>query len=142
MKPSEVQFYARTASDALVSDLHQFVEQFVIAVDFQEPLPVTAETQLDSLPEWDSLAALGVIVMCDTDYGVTITGDDLKACVNVGDIFGRVLKKKGRLMAASRSTTSDSAASRAAFRRRSSGISIARTRRSPSVNAWSATSGS
>ena len=74
--------------------MNNFVDGFIVAVDFQEPLPINADTELASLPEWDSLAALGVIVMCDTDYGVTITGDDLKSCRTVGDIFARVELKK------------------------------------------------
>ena len=78
----------------IAPEVSAFVEQFVIAVDFQKQVPVSAETPLDSLPEWDSLAALGVIVMCDSDYGVTITGDDLRACITVGDIFTRVEQKK------------------------------------------------
>jgi acyl carrier protein len=77
------------------SDLQAFVEQFVVAVDFQTQVPVDAGTTLASLPEWDSLAALGVIVMCDTEYGVSITGNDLKSCVTVGDLFARVQTKKG-----------------------------------------------
>jgi len=76
------------------SDVSAFLKQFVVAVDFQKPVPLTADTTLDSLPEWDSLAALGVIVMCDSDYGVTITGDDLRACITVGDIFAKVAQKK------------------------------------------------
>lgn len=76
------------------SDVFAFIEQFVVAVDFQKQVPVTVDTTLDSLPEWDSLAALGVIVMCDTDYGVTITGDDLRSCLTVGDILARVAQKK------------------------------------------------
>lgn len=72
-----------------------FVEKFTVAVDFQTPVPVAGDSKLADLPEWDSLAALGVIVMCDTEYGVTITGNDLKACVTVGDILSRVLAKKG-----------------------------------------------
>ena len=76
------------------NDVAAFLDQFVIAVDFQKQVPVAADTPLDSLPEWDSLAALGVIVMCDSDYGVTITGDDLRACVTVGDIFAKVAQKK------------------------------------------------
>jgi acyl carrier protein len=76
------------------AELASFVDQFVVAVDFQNPVPVAADTKLDDLPEWDSLAALGVIVMCDTDYGVTITGNDLKECVTVGDILVRIHAKK------------------------------------------------
>lgn len=67
--------------------IDQFIEQFLIAVDFQEPVDVTAETDLQSLPEWDSLAALGVIVMFDTEYGKTIVGEDLKKCSTVGDLY-------------------------------------------------------
>jgi acyl carrier protein len=82
---------AHTPTEA---ELASFVEQFVVAVDFQTALPVAGDTKLADLPEWDSLAALGVIVMCDTDYGVTITGNDLKECVTVGDILAKVLAKK------------------------------------------------
>ncbi len=67
--------------------VEQFIENFQSAVDFQEPVEVTAETELRSLPEWDSLAALGVIVMFDVEYGKTIVGDDLKAAVTVGDLY-------------------------------------------------------
>jgi acyl carrier protein len=76
------------------AEMASFVEQFVVAVDFQNPVPVAGDTKLADLPEWDSLAALGVIVMCDTDYGVTITGNDLKVCATVGDILARVRAKK------------------------------------------------
>lgn len=78
-----------------MSDLGQFVTNFNVAVDFQEAVPIEGDTKLAGLPEWDSLAALGVIVMCDTEYGVTITGNDLKECVTVGDIYAKVLAKKG-----------------------------------------------
>ena len=83
-----------TADTFNKAELASFVEQFVVAVDFQNAVPVAGDTKLADLPEWDSLAALGVIVMCDTDYGVTITGNDLKDCVTVGDIFGKVYTRK------------------------------------------------
>jgi acyl carrier protein len=67
--------------------LDAFLENFLVAVDFQEAVEVKAETKLADLPEWDSLAALGVIVMCDIEYGKTITGDDLSSCVTVEDIY-------------------------------------------------------
>jgi acyl carrier protein len=75
-------------------DIAKFLGEFVEAVDFQEAVSIAEDTELASLEEWDSLAALGVIVMCDTEYGVSITGNDLKACVCVGDIFEKVMAKK------------------------------------------------
>ncbi|GKT24210.1 acyl carrier protein [Acidovorax sp. SUPP3334] len=67
--------------------IEQFIENFLVAVDFQDPVEVTPETPLLSLPEWDSLAALGVIVMFDVDYGKTIVGDDLKNCATITDLY-------------------------------------------------------
>ncbi|MDR0202362.1 MAG: acyl carrier protein [Delftia acidovorans] len=67
--------------------IDQFIESFLTAVDFQEAVEVTSETELKSLPEWDSLAALGVIVMFDVEFGKTITGDDIKNCLTVNDLY-------------------------------------------------------
>ena len=67
--------------------IEQFIENFLVAVDFQEPVAVTPNTELRSLPEWDSLAALGVIVMFDVDYGKTIVGDDLENCTTLTDLY-------------------------------------------------------
>lgn len=67
--------------------IEQFIENFLVAVDFQDPVEVTPQTELIDLPEWDSLAALGVIVMFDVDYGKTIVGDDLKKCGTLADLY-------------------------------------------------------
>jgi len=67
--------------------IDQFIENFLSAVDFQDPVDVTPGTELRSLPEWDSLAALGVIVMFDVEYGKTVTGDDLKNSITVADLY-------------------------------------------------------
>lgn len=75
-------------------EVARFLENFVTAVDFQTPVPIAADTELASLEEWDSVAALGVIVMCDTEYGVSITGNDLKQCVRVTDILAKVQAKQ------------------------------------------------
>lgn len=70
-----------------MTNIQDFIEQFLIAVDFQDPVEVTPETVLLDLPEWDSLAALGVIVMFDIEYGKTIIGDDLKQSITIQDLF-------------------------------------------------------
>ena len=67
--------------------IEQFIENFLLAVDFQTPVAVKPETELLSLPEWDSLAALGVIVMFDVDYGKVIVADDLKNCTTLTDLY-------------------------------------------------------
>lgn len=65
----------------------KFVEDFLSATDFQNPVEVTMDTVLQELPEWDSLAALGVIVMFDMEYSKTITGEDLQKTITVGELY-------------------------------------------------------
>ena len=72
--------------------VQDFIEQFLLAVDFQDAPEVTPETVLVELPEWDSLAALGVIVMFDIEFGKTIISDDLKQCVTILDLY-KLLEK-------------------------------------------------
>jgi acyl carrier protein len=67
--------------------IEQFIEQFLAAVDFQDPVEVKPDTQLADLPEWDSLAALATIVLFDTEYGKVIVGPDIAKCTTVGDLY-------------------------------------------------------
>ncbi len=76
---------ATAVSDA--ANVGQFIEHFQTAVDFQEAVDIKPDTELASLAEWDSLAALGVIVMFDMEYGKTISGADLKNCKTIGELF-------------------------------------------------------
>ena len=71
----------------MTNNIDQFIENFLTAVDFQEEVAITPNTVLEELPEWDSLAALGIIVMFDVEYKKIITGDDLKACATITDLF-------------------------------------------------------
>ncbi len=64
-----------------------FIENFIAAVDFEEPTPVDMQTVLASLADWDSLAALAVTVMFDIEYGKPISGEDLIQCKTVEDLF-------------------------------------------------------
>lgn len=64
-----------------------FIDHFTQATDFREPVTITLETALGDLPEWDSLAALGVIVMFDLEYQRVISGDQLHQALTVGDLF-------------------------------------------------------
>lgn len=65
----------------------EFIENFISAVDFEEPTPVDMETVLASLADWDSLAALAVTVMFDIEYSKSISGEDLMKCKTVEDLF-------------------------------------------------------
>ena len=80
----------QTSEASAVTGIDQFIENFLTAVDFQEAVEITPETEIASLSEWDSLAALGVIVMFDMEYEKTITGNDLKVSKTIADLFALI----------------------------------------------------
>lgn len=70
-----------------MNSIDKFIADFLVACDFADPVEIDLNTELKNLPQWDSLAMLGVIVMFDTEYGKSITGIQLEAAVTVGDLF-------------------------------------------------------
>lgn len=47
---------------------------------------VTSETELSSYSDWDSLAILSFIAAVDTDFQVTVSGQDVVACKTANDL--------------------------------------------------------
>lgn len=48
------------------------------------------EMNLSDVEEYDSMAKLSLIVMMEDEFGVKLTGDEVKAFVTVGDIINRM----------------------------------------------------
>lgn len=48
---------------------------------------LTSETLLADVEEWDSIAALSLIVMLDEKFEKTVSGAQIKALVSVNDIL-------------------------------------------------------
>lgn len=59
-----------------------------------EYLEFNETTQFQELDDWDSLTALMVLDMIDDKYEVSLTGDELKECVTIDDLYSLILKKK------------------------------------------------
>jgi hypothetical protein len=66
-----------TSSEKLQA-LQQDVDLFVGA---------TPDTPLAGLPHWGSLAVLLVILHCETQHGLVVTGAQVRACTTVGDLL-------------------------------------------------------
>lgn len=48
---------------------------------------LSAETELSSLAEYDSMAKLSLIVLCDENFNKKLSGEQIKAFNTVGDIL-------------------------------------------------------
>jgi acyl carrier protein len=72
----------------------EFVENFADQFDDTDLSEISLDTVYKELDEWSSLTALSIIAMCDEEYGVKITGDDIRTASTVEDLFNMVLSRK------------------------------------------------
>jgi acyl carrier protein len=72
----------------------EFVTNFANQFDDTDPSEITLKTVYKDLDEWSSLLSLSVIAMCDEEYGVKVTGDDIKRSSSVEDFFNLVMSRK------------------------------------------------
>ncbi len=70
-----------------------FIQKFALCFHQTEPTSINAETKFRELEEWGSMLALIVIAMIDSDFGKTITAEDLKSVASVAELFEAVKNK-------------------------------------------------
>ncbi len=70
--------------------LDEFIKKFSDCFHSTNPDLIKAETKFKELDEWGSMMALIVIAMIDSDYGKTITSDDIKSSETVSDLFAKL----------------------------------------------------
>jgi acyl carrier protein len=54
---------------------------------------IQADTEFKKLKSWDSMTALLVITMIDDEYGVGVSGDDIRKVETVEELYNVVVSK-------------------------------------------------
>ena len=73
--------------------LEEFVEAFAEEFDETPAEEFTPDTDFKSLEEWSSLTALSIISMIDEQMEKDTTGDDLRECTTIKELFDLVSNK-------------------------------------------------
>ena len=73
--------------------LNEFVEKFAGQFEDTDPSEITAETNYRELDEWSSLMGMVIIAFVKTEMGKTVTGDELKACKSVEQLYNHLMAK-------------------------------------------------
>lgn len=76
-------------------EIKEFIENFADQFDDTELSKFKPETVFHELDEYSSLIALSIIGMIDDEYGVTLTGNEMKSAVTIEDLFHIVEEKVG-----------------------------------------------
>lgn len=75
-------------------EISKFLNFFADLLDDTDSTVIKQDTLFRDLEEWDSLTALSLIAMADEEYGVKLTGDDIKSSTTLQDVFD-IIKTKG-----------------------------------------------
>ncbi|MFZ5553625.1 MAG: acyl carrier protein [Bacteroidota bacterium] len=68
-------------------EIQEFIQKIEAEIEELKPGTLKPETEFTSLEEWSSMHVLIIIALIDTEYGVTITGEDLQKCKSVNDLY-------------------------------------------------------
>ena len=71
-------------------EIKDFIQNFADQFDDTPASEFTKDTVFHDLDEYSSLIALSIISMVDEEYGVTLTGNEMKAAVTIEDLFNTV----------------------------------------------------
>lgn len=74
-------------------NINDFIANFADQFDDTDASEFTASTVFHDLDEWSSLTGMSIIALAKTEYGKSITGAELKACVTVEDVFNLINNK-------------------------------------------------
>jgi acyl carrier protein len=77
------------------TSIESFLENFV--QQFEEPptVPLSSDTIFRTLPGWNSLQSLVVIISIDENYGVTLSAEELENTQTLGELY-QLLREKQR----------------------------------------------
>jgi len=74
-------------------DIQKFIESFAEQFDDTELDVFKPDTVFHDLDEYSSIIALSIISMVDEEYGVSLSGNEMKSAVTIEDLFNTVQSK-------------------------------------------------
>ena len=70
-------------------DIKQFIQNFADQFD-DAPEGLTLETRFRDIDEWSSLIALSEMAMCDEEYEVIISANEMENANSIADLYNIV----------------------------------------------------
>lgn len=74
-------------------EINEFINNFADQFDDTTVDDLSPETVFHELDDYSSIVALSIIAMIDEEYGVALTGNEMKAAVTIQDLFNTLQAK-------------------------------------------------
>ena len=71
-------------------DEKQFLENFADQFDDTEVEQLSLDTVMRDLDEWSSMIALSIMAMCDEEYDVILSANEMETANRIADIYNIV----------------------------------------------------
>jgi acyl carrier protein len=72
-----------------------FINEIETEIEEITPGTLSPETDYRKLESWSSMHALIILALVDTNYNVTLSGEELRTCITVQDLYNLVKSKQG-----------------------------------------------
>jgi acyl carrier protein len=79
--------------DFMQATIDGFMQNLTGALEDINTAAAQPNAKFEAFTNWDSLAALSVIVMINTEYSVEVSGTELKTCGTPAELFALVSTK-------------------------------------------------
>ena len=66
--------------------MNEFIEKIKESLEIND-YDMKPETSFRDFPNWSSMNALIILAMFETEFDVTLTGDNLRSCNTVQDLY-------------------------------------------------------
>lgn len=76
----------------MLVDEKQFIQNFADQFD-DEPEGLTLETKFRDLDDWSSLIALSEMAMCDEEYDVILSANEMENANSIADLYKIVCER-------------------------------------------------
>ncbi|MCX6311094.1 MAG: acyl carrier protein [Bacteroidetes bacterium] len=70
-----------------MDDISVFIRKIESEIEELTPGTLKPETHYRELPEWSSMHALILIALSETEYDVSLSGEDLRKCETLRDVY-------------------------------------------------------
>ncbi len=74
-------------------DIQEFINKIETEIEEFTPGTLNPETNPRDLEQWSSMHALILIALIDSEYNVTINGEELVKCITINDLYNLVQSK-------------------------------------------------
>ncbi len=78
----------------MAENIHRFIKKLESELEDIKPGTLKPETNFREIENWSSMHALIIIALLDTEYNITVRGEQLKKCSTVSDLFYLIESKK------------------------------------------------